>query len=301
MKYDAGTGKYFPREEAEDHYTLTDGYGRYMHHFTKPGLKNDEESDFDEGVMEGSSDNPEKPAQIVANMIHEWIELHGLEKDINMIAGDSTAFNTGWRAGVIASLEKKMGRKFHWLICQLHTNELMLRSLIEKMDGRTDSKTGFSGPLGKLLSKVKDMKPSYTFKKINIGPGLIDLREEVVRDLNTHQHLIDKQCITARTGILPRDVALRKSGPIVHSRWLTTALTFLQMWESEHNLEGELLLRLETIVTFIVSVYCPMWFSIKVKHSWLEGPRHILTELSLFRLQSAEVQHMVLPTLKRSA
>lgn len=73
------------------------------------------------------------------------------------------------------------------------------------------------------------------------------------------------------------------------------------MWESEHNLEGDLLLRLETIVTFIVSVYYPMWFNIKVKHSWLEGPRHILTELSLFRLQSAEVQHMVLPTLKRSA
>lgn len=79
----------------------------------------------------------------------------------------------------------------------------MLRSLIEKIDGRTDSKTGFSGHLGKLLSKVKDMKPSYTFKKINIGPGLIDLREEVVRDLSTDQHLIYKRCITARTGILP--------------------------------------------------------------------------------------------------
>ena len=41
MKYDEGTGKYFPREEAEDHYTLTDGFGRYMHHFTKPGMKYD--------------------------------------------------------------------------------------------------------------------------------------------------------------------------------------------------------------------------------------------------------------------
>ena len=66
-------------------------------------------------------------------------------------------------------------------------------------------------------------------------------------------------------------------------------------------MEGELLERLETIVTFIVSVYCPMWFNIKVKHSWLEGPRHILTELSLFRLQSDQVQQIVLPTLRRSA
>ena len=70
------------------------------------------------------------------------------------------------------------------------------------------------------------------------------------------------------------------------------------MWESEHGLEGELLEKLETIITFIVSVYGNMWFDIKVKHSWLEGPRHILKELSLFRLQSKD---MVFPTLKRSA
>ena len=73
------------------------------------------------------------------------------------------------------------------------------------------------------------------------------------------------------------------------------------MWESEHGLDGELYDRLKKIVTYIVSVYGPIWFNIKVKHNWLEGPRHILTELSLFRLQSSEVQNIVLPTLKRSA
>ena len=87
----------------------------------------------------------------------------------------------------------------------------------------------------------------------------------------------------------------------MHSRWLTTAETFLEMWESEHGLEGDLYDRLEEIVTYIVSVYGPMWFNIKVKHSWLEGPRHILTELSLLRLQSPKVQEIVRPTVNRSA
>ena len=68
-----------------------------------------------------------------------------------------------------------------------------------------------------------------------------------------------------------------------------------------YNVEGELLEKLETIVTYIVSVYGNMWFDIKVKHSWLEGPRHVLKELSLFRLQSKKVQDIVLPTLQRSA
>ena len=33
----------------------------------------------------------------------------------------------------------------------------------------------------------------------------------------------------------------------------------------------------------------------------LEGPRHVLTELGLFSLQSSEVQQIILPTLQRSA
>ena len=44
------------------------------------------------------------------------------------------------------------------------------------------------------------------------------------------------------------------------------------------------------MVTYMVSVYGPMWFEIKVKSSWLEGPRHVLTHLSLLRLQSPEVR-----------
>ena len=44
-----------------------------------------------------------------------------------------------------------------------------------------------------------------------------------------------------------------------------------------------------------------MWFKIKANHSWLEGPRHILTELKLFQLQPTLVQNILLSTLKRSA
>ena len=70
---------------------------------------------------------------------------------------------------------------------------------------------------------------------------------------------------------------------------------------SEHGLSGELLQRLETIITYIVSVYGLMWFQIKVKHSWLDGPRHVLTHLSLLKLQSPEVQSVLLPYLRTSS
>ena len=94
------------------------------------------------------------------------------------MGADSTISNTGWRKGIIAWMEKILGRKFHWLICMLHTNELGLRKLMAELDGPTNSKTGFSGPLGKLWKRWKAVK----------------------------------------TGILPREVVLYKSGPVVHSR-----------------------------------------------------------------------------------
>ena len=106
----------------------------------------------------------------------------------------------------------------------------MLRKLIEQLDRKTDSKTGFSGPLGKMLAKVKDMKPNFDFKKIDVGPDMMELPPDVVKDLSTDQHLLYNRVKSARSGHLPRDVALRKSGKIVHSRWVTTAQTFVEFW-----------------------------------------------------------------------
>ena len=307
MHYDEETKKCYPRVEAEDHYTITDGDGNYLHHLTKPGKNNEEEHELlmEESVDEENMSDVQKelqklPAEVVANLIWNWMLSVGVDRTLSHIGADSTNSNTGWKKGIIALLEKIMGRKFHWLICMLHTNELGLRKLVETLDGKTSSKTGFSGPLGKLLSKVGEMKPNFSFKKIDIGPDVIELPEEVVSTLSRDQKIIYKRWEAVKTGELSRDVALCKSGPIVHSRWLTTAETFLKMYQSNHGLEGELVERLKIIVTYIASVYCPMWFLIKKKHSWIDGPRHILEELSLFHLQSPDIQAILLPTLLRS-
>ena len=44
-----------------------------------------------------------------------------------------------------------------------------------------------------------------------------------------------------------------------------------------------------------------MWFEIKVKISWLEGPRHVLTHLSLLKKQSPKVQKILMPYLRTSS
>ena len=99
--------------------------------------------------------HPEKPAKKVAESLYDMLKKHDADESICVLAGDSTNTNTGWQGGTHAHLEKMLGRKLFWVICQKHTNELKLKHLIVALDGPTSSKEGFTGPIGKLLSKVK--------------------------------------------------------------------------------------------------------------------------------------------------
>ena len=73
------------------------------------------------------------------------------------------------------------------------------------------------------------------------------------------------------------------------------------MWVSKHGLKGNNLQNLQLIVEYIVGVYYPCWFRIKVKHSWVEGPHHILFQLRMLRSQNKIVTEAVMKTVKRSA
>ena len=54
-----------------------------------------------------------------------------------------------------------------------------------------------------------------------------------------------------RSGVLPPEPALSQAGPIFHSRWLTTGCVLPRLWVVDHSLTGELLLRLERLVSYV--------------------------------------------------
>ena len=59
----------------------------------------------------------------------------------------------GHKTGMLAVLEKKLGRKLQTVGCNLHQNELPFRSLFKKIDGATKSPNHFAGPTGKISIK----------------------------------------------------------------------------------------------------------------------------------------------------
>ena len=52
-----------------------------------------------------------------------------------------------------------------------------------------------------------------------------------------------------------------------------------------HELSNESSESLKVLVEFVVGVYSPMWFDIKVKHQLINGPYHVLKQIKLVNQQ----------------
>ena len=147
------SGKMRMRIVKEEHVTVNEEpSGKYLHHFVP-----------EEAVP------PEKPAQKIAQALRDLLEEHDSLDSLMLLKGDSTNLNTGWRRGVHAHLEKLLGRKLYWGICNIHTNELSLRHLISAVDGSTSSDKGFMGPVCSRLGRVCDMEYDPDFEAMPEG------------------------------------------------------------------------------------------------------------------------------------
>ena len=80
-----------------------------------------------------------------------------------------------------------------------------------------------------MLDSATDLDIDPDFTKVCVGPGLPQLSDEVVKDLSTDQSYGYRIVTAIWTGVLPKDLALLEIGPVSHSRWLTTALRFMNI------------------------------------------------------------------------
>ena len=175
--------------------------------------------------------------------------------------------------------------------------QVSLRHLITALDGKTLSNK-WAGVIGKMLERATELPLNNSFEKIVIGEPLIYLQDDILQDLSTDQAYGYKIIQAIRAGYVPKHLGLLEIGPVNHSRWLTTANRLFRIWISVHRLKGKNLKNLRMIVEYIVGVYYLCWFNIKVKHCWIEGPRHILFQLDQIRHQQETVAQNVMPVVQ---
>ena len=278
-------GKVRMRMVTEEHESVTqEPCGKYLSHFVP-----------EPAVL------PEKPALKVAEGLYEILLRHNSTETLMILGGDSTNTNTGYKGGTHCHLEKLLGRRLFWAICQIHTNELLLRHLITAIDGPTCSDKGFQGPVGSLLSKVNDMPYNPDFRALPGGEDLINLPEEVVNKMSTDQKSCYKLVGAVKAGSLPPSLQEMLCGKLCHARWLTTAQRIIFLWTRKHDLTGKNLKMLEMLAKFCLQHYFKLFYDIKVKHLIQDAPYHILTSVRLLRQQPKKVQDAVTFYLRTGA
>jgi hypothetical protein len=151
-------------------------------------------------------------AELTYNILVEYQSID----TIQAVLVDNTATNTGHTNGMVAILERRLGRKLHMIGCFLHLNELPLRHLIQRLDGKTTSGNKFTGPIGKLLDG-----DFYKAEPISFEPVESPLQpppEDVIADLSTDQRLLLETVLgISRGNIHPRFVK-KRPGPVCLSR-----------------------------------------------------------------------------------
>ena len=83
-------------------------------------------------------------------------------------------------------MELKLKKPFPWFLCQLHTNELPLRHLLQIFDGKTSGPKGFRGDIGKILNRCE--KFDVIFNSIPL-----DLPDMCQLDLSTNHKSISEE------------------------------------------------------------------------------------------------------------
>lgn len=203
------------------------------------------------------------------------LESKNIETDkVDSVGCDGTAVNTGHKGGIIKLLEDMLNRSLQWLVCLLHCMELLLRHMMEIVDGPTNGPRAFKGPVGKELpsctqTTVVEFEPIPTDLSGDLDPS----------DLSTDQQYLWRIVQAVASGDCPQVLADLDVGPLNHARFLTLACRILRLYVGTVNPSANL----KTLATFVMKVYAPMWFDIKYKSSCADGAKHIFKAIQRCR------------------
>lgn len=271
LKEKKGSKIYYSADK-EDHYSLVQEPGsKFFGHITPSSghAKNITESIF-------SFISKEAPESL---------------QSLQAVGCDGTVVNTGRHGGVIRLLEIKLKRPLQWFVCLLHFNELPLRHLFEKIDGATSGPKTHCGPIGKQLNECESL-PVVNFVSISCNLPEVDANV-----LSTDQKYLFLICKAIDSGKCSVELANLKPGNLSHSRWLTKANRLLRLYISTENPTFELKL----IVEFIIRVYAPSWFRIKINSSVNYGTKHLFEFIQSSRYLDDKYLKIIDPVITNNA
>ena len=276
LKQNPKTGRWSPRLEVEDHYVLIVEPGsQYLSHVTPPSGH----------------------GRIIAQSIYNLLKEEDLlDQPISVIGADGTNSNVGAENGAIHYLEMMLGKPLHYLICQLHGNELPFRAVFYFYDGKNKGPQHWRGPVGTSIKDTVSSLPVVAFQPIS-SPDFPTLSSELVEDLSWDQKYLYRICLAVITGRLEDDLAAIEPGPPCVSRWNTLWSRICRVYVGSTKPSQEL----KRIVNMIIKFSSPMWFIIKCNPGVTEGPKNTFRSMQMLKSLNATEKKVAKKAVQRNA
>ena len=178
--------------------------------------------------------------EVMAQYVYDALQEFDSLESIRTILIDNNFVNTGWKNGLTAKLEDKLGRNLHTVSWALHQNELPFRAIFKKLNGVTTGPQSFSGSLEKKCKENVHSKQQIAFESIE-NPLQHNVEKEDLSDLSTDQRFLYEYTKGIGSGKVNEKYSSLKIRQQHHARWLTLAIRHLAVYTREESPSGNLL------------------------------------------------------------
>lgn len=115
-------------------------------------------------------------------------------------------------------------------------------------------------------------------------------------NLRGDQRYLFDMVMAIQNGIVPDKLAKKRGHKVHKARWLNTASTILRIYVSYSDPPQQL----KQMVEYIMKVYAPFWFAVKLNPLAIHGSRYIFKFIKWTREMSKDVQDVARETLKQN-
>ena len=230
-------------------------------------------------------------AETVACVIMETVEKWNLRDQVKGFCFDTTAVNTGERAGVCTILEKRLNKDVLHFACRHHIHELILEKAFTSITGEVSK-----GPDITIFTSFRENWSNVEHKEYRTAvtneemiPKIIEWKDDIIsfaeNALQEQHPRADYRELLELVIIFlgakpPNGVRFRAPGPVHRAPWMARALYTLKMWMFRDQLPfapksttrnsfyatEPFWQNLNEINIFICKVYVKAWIQSPVPH-----------------------------------
>ncbi|GBO26824.1 hypothetical protein AVEN_202403-1 [Araneus ventricosus] len=162
------------------------------------------------------------------------------------------------------------------------------------MDGCTKGTYSYSGPI-RMFRKDWGKNPMVKFDQIDCNPQSLDPKD--IKKLSTDQQYLYRICLAIQHGSCSSSVTDNSPGKLSHARWLTSANRLLRLYTGTPSPSQNLII----LMKYVMLVYAPMWFEIKMKSNCQYGAQHFWKMIFLARQLPDNVKQIIYKVFSNNA